>query len=160
MKLPRHELGLRSATRAPPPGERSGAVARGTTCSTRPRFRAKRERSARRAISIPANVEWRRREVAHTLPAWEHRNRERFVPTRENRNGHLCMAHLSRRIPGNPVAFDDGKVQRNCGLTAFSGKPIVTENGKDLLACQRAKVGRSKLADFFVPLVGSRSCEV
>ena len=30
-------------------------------------------------------------------------------------------------------------------------------NGKDLLVCQRAKVGKIKLADFFVPLVGAFS---
>jgi hypothetical protein len=28
-------------------------------------------------------------------------------------------------------------------------------NGKDLLVCQRAKVGKLNLADFFVPLVGA-----
>jgi hypothetical protein len=39
-------------------------------------------------------------------------------------------------------------------LTALAGISIVSLNGKDLLVCQRAKVGKVKLADFFVPLMG------
>jgi transcription termination/antitermination protein NusA len=42
-------------------------------------------------------------------------------------------------------------------LTGFPGKIILPTNGKELLVCQRAKVGRYKLADFFVPLVGRDS---
>jgi hypothetical protein len=39
-------------------------------------------------------------------------------------------------------------------LTPLAGISIVSLNGKDLLVCQRAKVGKVKLADFFVPLMG------
>jgi hypothetical protein len=41
-------------------------------------------------------------------------------------------------------------------LTASVGKLIVCLDliGKELLVRQRAKVGRIKLADFFVPLMG------
>jgi hypothetical protein len=42
----------------------------------------------------------------------------------------------------------------NCGLTGFREKLMVPRIGKELLACQRAKVGRFKLADFFVPRMG------
>ena len=43
---------------------------------------------------------------------------------------------------------------KNCDLTGLPGKITIPTNGKELLVCQRAKVGRFKLADFFVPLVG------
>jgi hypothetical protein len=47
----------------------------------------------------------------------------------------------------------------NCGLTGSAENLNVLQNGKRLLANQRAKVGRFKLADFFVPLVGFRSAK-
>jgi hypothetical protein len=46
------------------------------------------------------------------------------------------------------------RLNLNCGLTGLSGILIVCNNGRELLASQRAKVGRFKLADFFVPLTG------
>jgi hypothetical protein len=45
----------------------------------------------------------------------------------------------------------------NCGLTGLGRELIIFTNGKELLVRQRAKVGRIKLADFFVPLVGNAS---
>jgi hypothetical protein len=42
----------------------------------------------------------------------------------------------------------------NCGLTPPSQILNLMSIGKELLDRQRAKVGRFKLADFFVPLVG------
>jgi hypothetical protein len=39
-------------------------------------------------------------------------------------------------------------------LDGLREKTYHSANGKVLLVCQRAKVGRFKLADFFVPLVG------
>jgi hypothetical protein len=53
-------------------------------------------------------------------------------------------------VPGPQPAPAPGK----CSLTAFRGILIVSSNGKELLVRQRAKVGRFKLADFFVPRMG------
>jgi hypothetical protein len=39
-------------------------------------------------------------------------------------------------------------------LDGLANKTYRCRNGKELLACQRAKVGRFKLTDFFVPLTG------
>jgi len=57
------------------------------------------------------------------------------------------------RVHGDRLARA-GRVRLKCCLTVTFKVPMVEENGKDLLGNQRAKVGRIKLADFFVPQMG------